>query len=127
MKLLILIITLSLGACSTCYIPLVEYGSQGGSEHIIMLDLKPKKYGLLFEQWEPGGYESRSKNEERGSWSCARNSAEIITKKGVSTAVFKEIGENPLGLPETKKALVFMPSDNEILSREVFYPLENLK
>lgn len=118
---------LSFSACSTCYIPLVEYSSQGGSEHVTTLNLSSKEYDLLFEQWEPGGYESRFKGEEHGRWSCAGNSAEIITKKGVSKAIYKEIGENPLGLPETKKALVFMPSDNYILSKEVFYPLEMLK
>ncbi len=127
MKLLFLPVMLLLSACSVCNIPLVKYGSQGGTEHLTTLDLRSDKYSLLFEQWKPGGYEDRSKKEEQGRWSCAGNSAEVITKKGVSKAEYKEIGKNPLQLLEATKALVFMPSEDKTLSKEVFYPLEILK
>ena len=127
MKLLILSVTLFLNACSTCYVPLMEYGSQGGSEYLTTIDLRTDEYVLWFEQWKPGGYENRSKAKQQGHWSCTRNSVEILTKKGISRAEYKEVGENPLGLPETTRVLVFMSSEDDILSNELFYPLEILK
>lgn len=127
MRFLVFPIILSLSACSNCNIPLAKYVSQGGSEYLTTLDLGSAEYSLSFENWEPSGYENRSKENVQGNWSCAGSSAHINTKNGVTTAKYKKIGKNPLGLLETEKALVFTPSEDSILSNEVLYPLKVIK
>lgn len=127
MKTLLLPIILSLSACSACNIPYGEYESFGGSESLTTLVLNSETYTLTFEHWQPAGYESRSQIIEKGRWTCVGNTAEAITKNGAAKAELQEVGENPLRLPLTTKALVFKSSDNDVLSKTILYPSESLK
>ncbi|MFL0801945.1 MAG: hypothetical protein K6L80_15970 [Agarilytica sp.] len=83
--------------------------------------MNANNYALSHKQWEPGNYENRSKNEESGHWTCKGNSAVLSTNSGEAVAEYKETGKNPLKLPATAKALIFMPSENFTLSQELLY------
>ena len=127
MRYLYLPIFLLLSACSNCDIPYGEYKSFGGTESMTTLILNSDLYTLKFEHWKPAGYENRSTIKEQGKWSCNGPVAEIKIKNGAATAELKEIGENPLSLPISTKALVFGATDNDILSKTVLYSGESLK
>jgi hypothetical protein len=116
-----------LSACSTCDIPNGSYKSYGGSESITALALSSKTYTLLFEQWAPTNYDSRDQKSEQGTWSCTGSTIEINTKNGLAPAEFRSIGENPLGLPITTKALVFEPSTSDVLSTTIMYLSKDLE
>ena len=127
MKSLFFIVSLLLAGCSTCKIPISEFSSIGGSETDTSLSLENHKYLLTFEYWSPGGYEKRVKTELSGRWSCEGNFGVFITESGEAKAEYKSIGQNPVGLPEKTKALVFGPSDEQILSNELLYKKSETK
>lgn len=127
MKVVMYLTLAFLSACSTCNIPLGQYQSSGGSEFNTKLSLTNKTFVLTHEVWQPGQYENRHQVQKRGTWSCAGESLYINTKSEKSKAQLTAIGTNPLGYPETTKALVFESSKNEILSKEILYPLDIAK
>jgi len=127
MKNIFLPIFLLLSACSTCDVPYGEYKSIGGTESLTTLVLYSSSYTLMLEHWKPADYESREKINERGEWSCNGRVVDIQTSKGIATAELKEVGENPLGLPVSTKALMFNESGNEILSKTILYSEQDLK
>ena len=127
MRNIFLPIFLLLSACSNCDIPYGEYKSFGGTESLTTLALNSELYTLTFEHWNPADYENRSTINERGKWSCKDRVIEIKTKNGTATAELKQIGENPLGLPISTKALVFNETGNDILSKTILYSGESLK
>jgi len=127
MRYLYLSIIFLLSACSNCDIPYGEYKSFGGTESLTTLILNSETYTLKFEHWKPTGYENRSTLNEQGKWLCSGPEVEIKTKNGNATAELKEIGENPLGLPISTKALIFNASDNDMLSKTILYSGKSLK
>ena len=122
MRLVLLPFLLTLNACSNCNIPYGEYEAFGGSENTTKLELTTSEYKLTYEYWKPSNYENRLKKIENGTWSCSGNKATLSTKSGSVLAEYQEIGNNPLSLPSTTKALVFKESENITLSSSILYP-----
>lgn len=127
MKHLFIIVLLFLAGCSTCNIPSTEYSSFGGSETQTNLVLSAKKYTLTNEIWSAGNYENRIKKIVDGSWSCKGDYGVFVTDAGESTAEFKKIGENPLGLSQKTKALIFNISSEPLFSKEILYQKADVK
>lgn len=121
MKSFLLPALLALSACSTCDIPHGTYETYGGSESFATLTLAADSYKLLHEYWAPADYKNRTKISEQGKWNCTGSTVEINTKNGLAEAKFQEIGDNPLGLQRTVKALVFQSSKHNVLSKEILY------
>ena len=104
-----------------------EYEAFGGNESATKLTLNAEGYQLIREDWSPIGYEERSHFTEQGKWSCKGGIAEMTSKSGNVVFELKMIGDNPLALAETTKALVFNVSSNDALSEVILYPSESLK
>ncbi len=128
MKYLTLPIMLLLSGCSTtCSIPYGEYEAFGGNESATKLTLNAEGYQFIRDDWSPTGYKERSHFTEQGKWSCKGGIAEMTSKSGNVVFELKMIGDNPLALAETTKALVFNVSSNDVLSEVILYPSESLK
>ena len=123
----VLILLLSITACSNCLVESGVYASHGGSEYSTKLELlQDNTFNLEYEVWSPRKKDESEVVTTQGEWSCNEGKVNLNAGNELHSFTMMAIGKNPLGMRDDVKVLHFDEGDFDYLSRETLYPLSEL-